>query len=264
MFDKYIKKYGDYSYYIENLDSVDKKYEQCAYLINNAKNITFLTGAGISTSCGIPDFRSKNGWYSKSPEDILSFNNFVKNPIEVYNFLYKYYNLIDVEPSYSHFFISWLESIGKNVSVVTQNVDMLHSKAGSSDVIEYHGSFESSNCIICNKEYSIESVLREYNSDSDKIYKCNCGGLIKPNIVLFGESINEMTTSESVLFNSDLVVVVGTSLQVEPFSQLPLKAPLDCPYIIINKTPTYLDDNRMSVVLNGDCDSLFKCIKKFL
>lgn len=136
-FDKYIKYINDCGFYVENLPE-DEKYEQCAYFIKNAKNICFLTGAGISTNAGIPDFRSKTGWYSKEPEDILSFNNFMKNPREIYNFLYKYYKLVNkAEPTLSHKIISNLEDMGKNVTAITQNIDKLHEKAGSSDIIEY-------------------------------------------------------------------------------------------------------------------------------
>ena len=262
MFSKYINKISDYSFYVENLNSLEDKYKQCSYFIKEAKNICFLTGAGISTSCGIPDFRSKNGWYSKSPENILSFNNFLKNPYEVYEFLYKYYKLIDVEPSKSHNLIFELEKLGKNVTVITQNVDMLHSKSGSKNVIEFHGSFSSSNCIYCNKEYVTEWVLRENTVSRDKMVKCNCGGLIKPNITLFGESINEISYAEREISKADLVIVVGTSLQVSPFNQLPFKAPLECPFIVINKTATYLDGDRMSVVINENCDTVLENIIK--
>ena len=263
-FGKYIKDIGNGSFYIENLSNIEEKYKQCAYFIENAKNICVLTGAGISTNAGIPDFRSKNGWYSKDPEDILSFNNFIRNPKEVYNFLYKYYKLIDVEPSISHKLISKLENIDKNVTIITQNIDKLHHKSGSTDIIEYHGGLDRANCVICNKEYSIESVLNEDISKDNFDYKCKCGGYIKPNITLFGEDILEDSFAKKEVSKADLVIIIGTSLQVSPFCTLPYHAPLDTPFIIINKEPTYLDDNRMSIPMYGDCDLIMKEIFKIL
>lgn len=263
IFDKYIKRVNDYSFYVEQVEG-EEAYNQCAYFIGKAKNICILTGAGISTNTGIPDFRSKNGWYSKEPEDILSFSNLMKNPKEVYRFLYKYYKLIDVEPSMSHKLISELESKGKNVVVVTQNIDKLHQKSGSTDVIEYHGGLDRAYCVLCNKEYAIESVLNENIDKDDFRYKCECGGIIKPNITLFGEDILESSFAKKEISKADLVIVIGTSLQVSPFCELPLDAPVEAPFIIINKNATYLDDNRMSISIKEDCDEALKNIFKNL
>lgn len=256
---KYIKQIKNGSLYVENVSEVDK-YEQCAYFIKEAKNICILTGAGISTSVGIPDFRSKTGWYSKNPEDLLSYINFLRNPKEVYNFLYKYYKLIDVNPSYSHRVIANLENMDKNITVITQNIDKLHQKAGSSDVIEYHGGLDKANCIICNKDYDIKTVLNESIDKEDFNYKCECGGYIKPNITLYEEDILELSFAQKEVSKADLVIIIGTSLKVAPFLELPFSAPLDTPFIIINKEATYLDDNRMSVVINDECDKVLKKI----
>lgn len=168
-YDKYIKRIENGSFYIENV-SEKEKYEQCRYFIKEAKNICVLTGAGMSTNAGIPDFRSKNGWYSKEPEDILSFTNFIRNPKEVYSFLYRYYKLIDVEPSNAHKLIAKLEDTNKNITIITQNIDKLHQKSGSTDVIEYHGGLDRANCIVCGKEYDIEKVLNDNIYDKDFDY----------------------------------------------------------------------------------------------
>lgn len=262
-YNKYIKKIENGSFYVENLPKEDR-YNQCAYFIKEAKNICVLTGAGISTNVGIPDFRSKTGWYSKEPGDILSFANFTKNPKEVYNFLYKYYELIDVEPSISHKIICDLEKMDKNITVITQNIDKLHQKAGSTDVIEYHGGLDKANCVICGKEYDIETVLNENINKDSFDYKCNCGGYIKPNITLFEEDILEASFAMNKVSKADLVIIIGTSLQVSPFCELPYYAPIDTPFIIINKDVTYLDDNRMSVSIHGDCDLIIKNIFNYL
>ena len=260
-FDKYVKQVNNGSFYVENLPEEDR-YNQCAYFIKEAKNICVLTGAGISTNIGIPDFRSKTGWYSKESEDILSFTNFIRNPKEVYNFLYKYYKLIDVEPSISHKIIADLENMNKNITVITQNIDKLHQRAGSTDVIEYHGGLDRANCVICSKEYDIETVLNKNIDNEDFNYKCECGGYIKPNITLFEEDILEESFAQKEVSKADLIIIIGTSLQVSPFCTLPFSAQLDTPFIIINRDCTYLDDNRMSVVIKSDCDKALKRIMK--
>lgn len=240
--------------YVKKLKD-DKVIEQARYFVENAKNIAFLTGAGISTSAGIPDFRSKNGWYSKSPENILSKDNFFKNPQEVCSFLYKYYSLIDVEPTKSHKLIANLQN-KKEVYIITQNVDMLHTKAGSKNVIEFHGSFKEARCYKCKKTYPIEQILNDRVDTKEFSIRCNCRGYIKPNIVLFGEDVKQQKEAIRIMKKVDLVVVIGTSLKVKPFSDLPLSCSLDTPYIIINKEPTELDDNRMSVVIRDDIDKV--------
>lgn len=244
--------------YVKKL-SDDKLLEQCRYFINEAENIVFLTGAGISTNSGIPDFRSKNGWYSKSPKDILSRSNFFRKPKEVCEFLYRYYNLIDVSPTISHKIIAELGN-RKNVSVITQNVDMLHTKAGSKNVIELHGSFKGATCYKCKKKYNIEKVLNEdVLTDNFKV-QCSCRGYIKPDIVLFGEDVYDLKKAIGTMKKADLVIIIGTGLQVNPFAALPTYCKMDTPYIIINKEATTLDDNRMSVVVHGDCDDILKKI----
>lgn len=246
--------------YVKKL-SGDKLLEQCRYFINEAENIVFLTGAGISTNSGIPDFRSKNGWYSKSPEDILSRSNFFRKPKEVCEFLYRYYNLIDVSPTISHKIIAELGN-NKNVSVITQNVDMLHTKAGSKNVIELHGSFKDATCYKCKKKYNIERILnQDVFNDNFKI-QCSCRGCIKPDIVLFEENVYYLKKAINIMRKADLVVIVGTGLQVNPFATLPTYCKIDTPYIIINKDATTLDDDRMSVVINGDCDDILNKIIK--
>lgn len=264
MFDKYINKTSYGSFYIENLPD-DKKYEQCAYFIKNAKNICFLTGAGISTNAGIPDFRSKTGLYSKSPENILSFSNFINNPKEVYSFLYNYYLMVNKSnPTKSHRYISDLEKLNKNITIITQNIDKLHHKSKSKDIIEFHGGLDKANCILCNKEYPIEIVLNENIENENFNFKCKCEGYIKPNITLFGEDILELSFAKKEISKSDLVVIIGTSLEVNPFAELPMNAPLETPFIILNKNKTFLDDNRMAISIYDDCDTSLEKIMSFI
>lgn len=262
MFDnsEFIKNTNAMVPYVTKL-SGDKLLEQCRYFINEAKNIVFLTGAGISTNAGIPDFRSKKGWYSKNPEDILSHSNFLTHPKEVYKFLYKYYNIINVMPTISHKIIAKLEK-NKNVSVITQNVDMLHNKAGSTNVIELHGSFKSATCYKCKKKYDITKVLNENVLTDDFEVQCTCGGYIKPDIIFFEENVYNLQEAINIMKQADVVVIVGTGLQVHPFASLPSYCKIDTPYIIINKEATALDDDRMSIVASGDCDDILNKIIK--
>lgn len=256
--------FNDYKYienssltipYVKKLDG-NEKYDQARYFIKEAKNIVFLTGAGLSTSVGIPDFRSKEGWYSKSPETILSRDNFFRKPKEVCEFLFRYLKLIDVEPTESHKIIADLEKTDKNISVITQNVDMLHTRAGSTNVIEFHGSFKKAKCYKCKKEYSIDKILNEdVYTDEFKI-QCDCRGYIKPDIVLFGEDVHCKKEAIKIMKKADLVIIMGTLMAVQPFADLPSYCKIETPYIIINKDATYLDDHRMSVVFNEDCDKV--------
>ncbi|AMN31149.1 SIR2 family NAD-dependent protein deacylase [Clostridium perfringens] len=258
---KYINIESVYcSPYVLNLNESDK-YSQCAYFIEKSNKIVILSGAGISTSQNIPDFRSKTGWYSKNPQNILSINNFINNPKEVYRFLYKYLNTIKGKTqSKAHSIIKDLEKC-KQVYVITQNIDKLHN---NNILIEFHGNLESAHCLKCGKKFNIEYIL---NDDIEDFNRCECGGLIKPDIILFDEDIksDNILKANNICKEADLIMIIGTSLTVEPFASLPLKAPIETPFIILNKTATYLDDNNMSVVINEDCDkSLSEIYKRFL
>ena len=258
---KYINLGGAYSSpFVYNFEDVEDKYKQCAYLIDKAKNIVFLTGAGISTNAGIPDFRGKEGWYNRKPEYILSMDNFLANPKEVYKFLYTYLKTIrSRKPTKTHNIIKALDD-EKNVNIITQNIDNLHI---GSNIIHFHGDLEKAHCIKCNKEYSIDYIL---NDNIDSFNRCECGGLIKPNIILYDENIDKgnLLNSKEICKKADLIIIIGTSLVVQPFASLQLEAPLETPFIILNKTATYLDDNNMSIVINENCDkSLGEIYKRY-
>lgn len=229
--------------------------KQCAYFINKSKKIAILTGAGMSTDSGIPDFRSKTGLYTKVPEDILSLSNFKENPTEVYDFLYKYLNTLNVKPNRGHFILKEIEDMGKEVNIITQNIDHLHSI--NSNVIEFHGSLNKAKCLNCNTIYDIEDIIQKQEDNFlmhkvDYKYNCECGGLIKPNIVLYEEDVYHYNEAKQIMQETDLIIVLGTSMNVNPFASLPLKAKADTPIIIINKDATYLDNDRMSMVIHDN------------
>ena len=225
-------------------------------LIQRNKNITFLTGAGVSTLSGIKDFRSADGLYSEkgdmSPEDILDVSYFYSNPKEFFNYYKKAFDLRGYEPNIVHKHIADLEKQGKNISIITQNVDGLHTKAGSTDVIEFHGTIYKNKCLSCQKSYEADFV---FNSES--VPRCECGGIIKPEIVLYGEMPKETKTAVNKIHRSDVLVAIGSSLLVSPANTLIYDALQDgIPVVIINRESTPFD-RYATIVINDDFKNLF-------
>lgn len=216
-------------------------------LIKESKEILVFTGAGVSTSCGIPDFRSEDGLYSFSkerykipyPEAIFDINYFKTNPQPFYTFSKELLSN-KVLPSVTHKMIKKLEDLGKLKWVVTQNIDMLHEKSGNKNVLACHGSYETATCLTCNKKYDFKDI--EDRLVLGEIPKCNCGGIIKPDITFFGESLPEkFYTFTQNPPKVDLVLVMGTSLEVGPANQIPLMYKGKVPLVIINRDKTAYD-----------------------
>ncbi len=198
------------------MNEVDKLKEA----ISKSNNIVCLTGAGVSTESGIKDFRGKDGIssYADLPlEVVLSSDYFYSNTEEFYEYYIKCFNCLDKEPNITHLFMKRLEDEGKLKGVITQNVDGLDTKAGIKNVIELHGSIYHNYCTECFKEYGPDAVF-----NSKGIPKCECGGVIKPHVVLYGESLPEGAIEKSVelLSKADLLIVLGTSLVVYPAAGL--------------------------------------------
>ena len=158
--------------------------EDLKEIINKSKSVVFFGGAGVSTESGIPDFRSKDGLYNQKykypPEEILSHTFFMNNTDEFYKFYKDKMNSLKYKPNITHIKLAELEKIGKIKAIVTQNIDGLHQKAGSKKVLELHGSVHRNYCMKCGKFYDAEYV---FNSESNP--KCSCGGIIKPDVVLY-------------------------------------------------------------------------------
>lgn len=217
---------------------IDKKLE-LKNMIKNSHYIVFLTGAGISVPSGIPDFRSSSGIYSDknselSPERILSHSFFMKNPKTFYDFYKNKMIYLDAKPNIAHEMISKIPNVK---AVITQNIDGLHQKAKSKNVIELHGSIYQNHCMKCGKAYSIDYVM-----NSKDIPKCSCGGIIKPNVILYEEPLNEKTLEDSIyhIEHADLLIVVGTSLLVNPAAGL-VTYFKGSNLVIINKSKTPYD-----------------------
>ena len=198
------------------------KIEKLKEMINGSKNIVFFTGAGVSTESGIKDFRSEDGLYNEKnnykypPEFMLSRSCFYNDTKEFYKFYKDKMNTLKYKPNITHKFIKDLEK-DKNITVVTQNIDGLHTKAGSKIVYELHGTVNKNYCIECSREYDAEYVFK-----SNGVPKCSCGGIIKPRVVLYEEPLpeEEFIESEKAIKNADMLIVAGTSLTVYPASGL--------------------------------------------
>jgi NAD-dependent histone deacetylase SIR2 len=228
--------------------SLDKKIlSGIVELIKKSNKITVFTGAGISTSCGIPDFRGPNGLYTlvqkkynlPYPEAIFEINFFKKDPKPFYNQSKELFNT-NIKPSLTHKFIAWLEEKNKIALVMTQNIDMLHKIAGNSKVIECHGTYSTAHCLNCQKTYNIKDI--EIQMKNGEVPYCSCGGIIKPDVVFFSEQL-PMDFFEAYQNppETDLLLVMGSSLTVQPAAGFALKLTGFATSIIVNLEPTMYD-----------------------
>ena len=238
---------------------MEEKIEKLKELINKSNNIVFFGGAGVSTESGIPDFRSKDGLYNQKydypPEEILSHDFFINHTEEFYKFYKDKMNSLKYKPNITHIKLANLEKEGKLKAVITQNIDGLHQKAGSKNVYELHGSVLRNYCMNCNKFYDAEYVFN--NKD---VPKCECGGIIKPDVVLYGETLDDYTVTKSIemITNADLMIVAGTSLMVQPASGL-LNYFRGNNLVLINRDTTPYD-NIANLVINESLGKVFKNI----
>jgi len=236
---------------------IQEKIELLQAYINNSNNIVFFGGAGVSTESGIKDFRSKDGLYNEKykypPEQILSHSFFYKNTKEFYKFYRDKLNCLNVLPNICHKYLVKLEKEGKLKAIITQNIDNLHQKAGSTNVIELHGTIYKNYCDKCHKFYP-----PEYIWNTKDIPKCNCGGIIKPNIVLYEEPLNEFDILKAINYikNSDLLIIAGTSLTVYPAASY-ISYFQGKHLVIINKDKTP-GDNIADLVINDNLGNVFK------
>ena len=186
-------------------------------VIDESNSIVFFGGAGVSTESGIPDFRSPDGLYNQKydvpPEELLSHGYFFSHTEKFYEFYREKMICLDAKPNKAHKKLAELEKAGKLKAVITQNIDGLHSAAGSEKVYELHGSVHRNFCLDCGKSYSAEDILA-----SNGIPHCTCGGLIKPDVVLYGENLDDATVTGalSAIESCDTLIIGGTSLTVYP------------------------------------------------
>ena len=238
-----------------------KKIRELKEIINVSNNIVFFGGAGVSTASGLKDFRSKDGLYNEknnllnvSPEFMLSVSCFYSFTKEFYKYYKANMNSLNVKPNIVHEYLAKLEQLGKLKAIITQNIDGLHQKAGSKNVLELHGTIDKNHCIKCGKEYSAEYVF-----NSEDIPRCECGSIIKPNVVLYGEMLPEdFVLAEKYISECDLLIVAGTSLIVEPAASL-INYFRGKNLVIINNDETPYD-KRATLIINEDLTSVFKLL----
>jgi NAD-dependent deacetylase len=231
-----------------------KKIREAAELLVNSKNAIALTGAGISTESGIPDFRGEGGiWEKYKPEIYGNIKAFMNNPAKFWELAEKIApTLFKAKPNPGHFALAELEKMDIIKAVITQNIDELHQKAGSVIVYEVHGNINRFDCLGCRASYSKETVLKKLKKDKKKPPLCDiCAAPLKPSVTLFGESLPkfEIYQSQALSQKADVMLIAGSSLEVAPACDLPLYTLRDKgKLIIVNDQPTHLDD-RASVVL---------------
>ncbi len=235
-------------------------------LLKTSDHCVFLSGAGVSTFSGIPDFRGESGLYTKYDADrIFSLDDFHDDPSYFYHYSKDLvYNLNEREPGLIHNVLAQMEKQGIVKAVITQNIDMLHQKAGSVNVIEIHGSPAIHHCLHCSREYSYENIADIVQLD--QIPRCDdCGGLIKPDIIFYGEMLDRETLAAAIqeASEADVLVVIGSSLVVQPAASLPLYT-LDNggKLVIVNNMPTPLD--RYAHLRYDDLEDVFHHIEKEL
>lgn len=230
--------------------------EQLRDWINQSDNIVFFGGAGVSTESGIPDFRSVDGLYNQKydypPETILSHTFYRRKPEEFYRFYRDKMLCLSAKPNAAHLKLAEWEREGKCRAVITQNIDGLHQAAGSKRVLELHGSVLRNYCEDCGKFYPVEAVV-----ESEGVPKCECGGCLKPDVVLYEEGLNQKTLSDAISYISqaDILIVGGTSLAVYPAAGL-LDYYNGNKLVLVNKTPTP-KDSMADLIVHGSIGEIF-------
>lgn len=219
-------------------------------MIDESRRIVFFGGAGVSTESGIPDFRSADGLYNQKyrfpPEQIISHSFFLRDPEEFYRFYRDRMIYPQAKPNAAHLKLSELERVGRISAVITQNIDGLHSAAGSRNVIELHGSIHRNHCMKCGKSFPLEFIM-----NTDGVPHCECGGIVKPDVVLYEEPLDEDCINRAInaISEADMLIIGGTSLAVQPAAGL-IRFFNGRRLAVINKTPTSADDEA-DIVINA-------------
>lgn len=249
----------------ETETKLEEKIKNFQKIYDNSDSIVFFGGAGVSTESGIPDFRSQDGLYSQQwkypPETIISRSFFDANPVEFYRFYREKLIIKNIRPNTAHFQLAKMEEKGKLKAVVTQNIDGLHQKAGSRNVFELHGSTLRNFCMDCDAEYGIDFIAESENSP-DKLPCCaKCGGLVKPDVVLYEESLDQNVINGAVnaIKNADTLIIGGTSLVVYPAAGL-IDYFRGKNIVLINKSAT-AGDARANLVIHESIGKVLGMLK---
>jgi len=231
--------------------------EDAAELFRNAKSVVVLTGAGISTPSGIPDFRSEGTglWSRDEPLEVASLNTFRTHPENFFNWFRPLARqIVNARPNPAHEALAELSNADREVIIVTQNIDGLHQKAGSKHIIEMHGTLDTLTCTECFKKHNAKDFIKPYIEHGTIPLCTNCNGTLKPNVILFGEQMPQAAwlEAQNAVRHCDLMVVAGSSLEVMPVAGLPMQVvDRGVHLIVLNNTPTYINV-RADVVIMDD------------
>jgi NAD-dependent deacetylase len=239
---------------------MEKEIEKLREWIEGSDNIVFFGGAGVSTESSIPDFRSQDGIYNQKykfpPETIISHSFFMRNTEEFYRFYRDRMVYKDAKPNAAHFALARLEKQGKLKAVVTQNIDGLHQAAGSKKVLELHGSIMRNTCMKCGRKYGLDAITEA----KETVPRCSCGGIIKPDVVLYEEGLDNGIMEEALQYisHADMLIIGGTSLVVYPAAGL-VQYYNGNRLVLINKSSTPMDSNA-DLIINGKIGEVLKSV----
>jgi NAD-dependent deacetylase len=245
--------------------------DKAAEALAGASNPVALTGAGISTESGIPDFRSPGGLWTKVDPGEFSIDRFLQNPARFWRLHLQLkasgeFDLGSADPNLAHYALARMEKLGAMKCIITQNVDNLHQKAGSVDVVEFHGNLLRAACMRCKSSEPIEQVEARLESGESETPRCSqCGGLVKPDAVFFGEAIppRALSVSQIQTARCDVLLVVGTSLQVYPAAQIPQAVKYKNPpalVIEVNREPSALQQMVTDILIVGSAGEIMERI----
>lgn len=232
--------------------------DDCAARLRRAQRPVALTGAGVSTAAGIPDFRGPNGLYVTrryDPDKVFDIQHFHRDPRDFYAFTRDLIAVVqDLEPTFTHRFLAAREATG--LRVITQNIDPLHRMAGTKDLIAVHGDYGQGHCTTCHREYDYEAMLARLEAAA--IPTCDCGGVLKPDVVFFGEAVHALPQAEAAVCMCDLLLVLGSSLAVYPVALLPQLT--DAPTIVVNQGAVALAPAPHRYFVEADLDDFFQAV----
>lgn len=246
--------------------------EQCATMIMEAQRITAFTGAGISTAAGIPDFRGPGGLYTTGqydPDRVFEIGYFRKHPEMFYRFSRDFIGLLKtVRPTLTHRFLARLERERRLAGIITQNIDALHHRAGSENIAEMHGSYWSASCLDCAAFRKTGAALdwweaQMHTSPRSPVVICpRCGGVVKPDVIFFGEPVRDIEKAERLIHSCDLLLVLGSSLTVYPAALLPQMCA--APTLVVNQGEVMLSLKKDLYVASSNLDAFFKKVIDFI
>lgn len=239
--------------------------EECAAKIRAASKLAVLTGAGLSTAAGVPDFRGPKGLYvtrAYDPETVFEITHFDRDPAPFYKFSRDFLGMLEtIQPTKTHAFLADWEKRGKDVTVVTQNIDGLHQRAGSKRVLPMHGDYETAHCRRCGQGCD-KATLLDLMREAEIPLCRQCSGVIKPDVVFFGENVLHMPESIRAARESDLMLVLGSSLTVYPAAGLPLEAGGDV--VVVNRGEVGMRPSKNVHLVDADLDAFFQSVASSL